>query len=383
MKKFFSNFGQVDKIFLWITVTLVVVGLFVFLSASFSAFANIDKFKGILFNQLVLGLVGGIILLLITMRIPLEYYKKYSLWLYVLGVICLLLVFIPGIGISHGGAKRWVSVLGFSFQPVELAKYVTIIYIAAWLSFAKQKIQTITQGLIPFMVMIGIVGVLLLAQPDTDSFMIIGIAAGVMYFVSGARLRDIGIMFLMALVAGGALIAMRPYLLSRIQVFLDPSRDALGSSYQVQQQLIAVGSGQLTGRGFGQSIQKFKYLPEPLGDSIFSVVGEEFGFIGSVVIIIVYLLFFLRGVMIAMRTKDTFAKLLVLGIICLITFQSYLNIASSIAVFPLGGLPLIFMSHGGTALAFALGAVGIVLGISRNAQAPKPVAAAAVTRIKK
>ncbi len=382
MKKFFNNFAQVDKIFLWITAALVVVGLFVFLSASFSVFGNADKFKGILFNQLILGLLGGAVLLLVTMRIPIEFYKKYSLWLYVLGVICLLLVFIPGVGTSYGGAKRWVSVLGFSFQPVELAKYVTIIYIAAWLSYAKQRIQTITQGLIPFMVMIGIVGALLLLQPDTDSFLIIAAAATTMYFVSGARWRDIGIMFLAGVVAGGPLIAMRPYLLSRIQVFLDPSRDALGSSYQVQQQLIAVGSGQLTGRGFGQSIQKFKYLPEPLGDSIFSVVGEEFGFIGSLVIIIMYLLFFLRGIMIAMRVKDSFAKLLTIGIVCLIVFQSYLNIASNIAVFPLGGLPLIFMSHGGTALAFALGAVGIVLGISRGAQAPKPTAAP-VSRIKK
>lgn len=382
MKKFLSIFTQVDKIFLWIAALLVVVGLFVFLSASFSAFGNIEKFKGILFNQLILGLLGGLVLMVITIRIPLEYYKKYSLWLYVLGVVCLLLVFIPGVGITYGGAKRWVSVLGFSFQPVELAKYVTIIYIAAWLAYAKQRIQTITQGLIPFMVMIGIVGVLLLLQPDTDSFLIIAVAATTMYFVSGARWRDIGIMLLAGIIAGGALIAMRPYLLSRIQVFLDPSRDALGSSYQVQQQLIAVGSGQLTGRGFGQSIQKFKYLPEPLGDSIFSVVGEEFGFIGSLVIIIMYLLFFLRGIMIAMRVKDLFAKLLVVGIICLIVFQSYLNIASNIAVFPLGGLPLIFMSHGGTALAFALAAVGIVLGISRTAQSPKPVAAP-VSRIKK
>jgi cell division protein FtsW len=191
-----------------------------------------------------------------------------------------------------------------------------------------------------------------------------------MYFVSGAKFRDLAIMFGIGIVAAGGLIAMRPYLLSRIQVFLDPSRDALGSSYQVQQQLIAVGSGKITGRGFGQSIQKFKYLPEPLGDSIFSVVGEEFGFVGSVIIIIIYLLFFLRGMMISMRTKDSFGRLLVLGIVCLIVFQSYLNIASSIAVFPLGGLPLIFMSHGGTALAFALASIGIVLSISRNQSIP-------------
>ncbi|MEI8223777.1 MAG: FtsW/RodA/SpoVE family cell cycle protein, partial [bacterium] len=343
---------------------------FVFLSASFSAFGNMDKFKGILFNQLVLGLLGGIVLLLITLRIPIEVYKKYALWIYIFGLLLLVLVFIPHIGITHGGAQRWISVFGFSLQPVEFAKYATVIYVAAWLSFAKQKIHSFTQGLIPFCIILGAVGVLLLAQPDTDSFLIILIACLVMYFVSGAKFRDLAIMFGIGIVAAGGLIAMRPYLLSRIQVFLDPSRDALGSSYQVQQQLIAVGSGKITGRGFGQSIQKFKYLPEPLGDSIFSVVGEEFGFVGSVVIIIIYLLFFLRGMMISMRTKDSFGRLLVLGIVCLIVFQSYLNIASSIAVFPLGGLPLIFMSHGGTALAFALASIGIVLSISRNQSIP-------------
>ncbi len=362
MKKYL-NF---DNIFFWLTVILVTVGLFVFLSASFSVFGDISKFKAILFNQLVLGLLGGIALFLITLRIPVELYRKYAVWLYVLGIICLILVFIPHIGVSHGGANRWISILGFSFQPVELAKYTTIIYVAAWLSFAKQKIHSISQGLIPFCIMLGIVGGLLLAQPDTDSFLIILLASLVMYFVSGAKWRDIGIMVLLGIAAAGGLLVMRPYLLSRVKVFLDPSRDALGSSYQVQQQLIAVGSGKITGRGFGQSIQKFKYLPEPLGDSIFSVVGEEFGLIGTVTIIIIYLLFFLRGMMISMKAKDAFGKLLALGIVCLIVFQSYLNIASSIAVFPLGGLPLIFMSHGGTALAFALASVGIVLSISRN-----------------
>jgi cell division protein FtsW len=173
-------------------------------------------------------------------------------------------------------------------------------------------------------------------------------------------------MILVGIIAGSGLVMMRPYLLDRIKVFIDPTHDALGSSYQVQQQLIAIGSGGMGGRGFGQSIQKFKYLPEPLGDSVFAVVGEEFGFIGSVVIIIIYLLFFLRGMMIASRTKDSFGRLLVLGIICLTVFQSFLNIASAVAVFPLGGLPLIFISHGGTALAFALASIGLVLNVSRS-----------------
>lgn len=362
MKKYF-NF---DKIFFGLSATLVVVGLFVFLSASFSAFGNFDKWKGIVFGQLVLGLVGGSVLFLIMLRIPVEILKKYSMWIYGFGLILLILVFVPHVGFSHGGARRWLALGPLSFQPVEFMKYATVVYMAAWIASAKNKIQTIAGGFIPFCIIIGIVGILLLAQPDTDSFLIILLACLTMYFVSGAKWRDIGIMVAVGMIAGVGLVAMRPYLLDRIKVFIDPTHDALGSSYQVQQQLIAIGSGGVGGRGFGQSIQKFKYLPEPLGDSVFAVVGEEFGFIGSVVIVIIYLLFFLRGMMIALRTKDSFGKLLVLGIVCLTVFQSFLNIASAIAVFPLGGLPLIFISHGGTALAFALASIGLVLNVSRG-----------------
>jgi cell division protein FtsW len=190
-------------------------------------------------------------------------------------------------------------------------------------------------------------------------------ACFVMYFIAGAKWRDIGIMVIVGLVAGGGLILARPYLLSRVQVFLDPSRDPLGTSYQVQQQLIALGSGQITGRGFGQSVQKFKYLPEPMSDSIFSVIGEELGFLGVTIIITLYLLFFLRGMLIARRLKDPFSKYLVVGIVSTISFQVFLNIASNAALFPLSGLPLIFMSQGGTALAFAIGSLGLVLNASR------------------
>lgn len=362
MKKYF----KFDKIFFAITATLVVIGLFVFLSASFSVFNDPQKFRDIIFNQLVLGMIGGSVLFLIALCIPIQWFQKYSLWIYILGIILLVLVFVPHIGFSHGGARRWLSIGPFSFQPVEFAKYATVVYVAAWLSHTKQKIANLSQGLLPFSIIIGLVGVLLLLQPDTDSFLIIVLACLCMYFMAGAKWRDIGIMILVGIIAAGGLLTMRPYLLNRVKVFLDPSHDSLGASYQVQQQLIAIGSGRVSGRGFGQSIQKFKYLPEPLGDSIFSVVGEEFGFVGSVTIIIIYFMFFMRGMIVAVRTKDTFGKLVVVGIICLVVFQSFLNIASSVAVFPLGGLPLIFISHGGTALAFALAAVGLVLNVSRG-----------------
>lgn len=362
MKKYFTF----DKTLFGIMVTLVVLGLFIFLSASFSVFGDTSKFRGILFNQLVLGLGGGIVLFLIALRTPYEFLKKYALWVYGLGILLLLLVFVPGIGFSYGGAQRWLSLGPLSFQPVEFMKYAIVIYLAAWLTTLKKNITNLTQGLIPFGVMVGAVGVLLLLQPDTDNFLIISITAMFLYFISGAKWRDIGIMIAVGIVGLGVLIMVRPYLLDRIQVFINPAHDALGSSYQIQQQLIAVGSGKVTGRGFGQGIQKFKYLPEPLGDSIYAVAGEEFGFVGSMTIVVLYLLLFFRGMWVAGRVKNQFGKLTIIGIVSMITFQSLYNIGSSIGVLPLGGLPLIFISHGGTALALALGAMGVVLNVSRE-----------------
>lgn len=362
LKKYF----QFDKTLFIITTLLVVFGLFVFLSASFSTFGDIEKFKSILFNQLVLGLGGGLIVFITMLRIPEEYFKKYSLWIYGAGLVLLALVFVPHVGFSHGGAKRWLSLGPLSFQPVEFAKYATVIYIAAWLSTLKNRIHSLTEGLLPFGLVIGLVGGLLLLQPDTDSFLVIVVSCLFLYFISGAKWRDIGIMIVIGIIGVAGLLITRPYLMDRITVYLHPSEDALGASYQTQQQLIAVGSGKFTGRGFGQSIQKFKYLPEPLGDSIYSIVGEEFGFIGSVTLIVLYTLFFFRGIWVAMRIKDSFAKLTIIGIVSVIVFQSFYNIASVIGVFPLGGLPLIFVSHGGTALALSLGAMGIVLNMSRK-----------------
>jgi len=169
----------------------------------------------------------------------------------------------------------------------------------------------------------------------------------------------------MGIILGGALIMTRPYILDRLTTFLDPSHDPLGSSYQIRQSFIAVGSGELFGRGFGQSVQKFNYLPEPLGDSIYAVMAEEFGFLGAFVLVILYLLFGLRGYVIAQNTTDHFSRYVVVGIISLILFQSLLNIASAIGLFPVSGLPLVFVSHGGTALFFALLAIGLVLNISQ------------------
>ena len=357
---------HVDKVFLVLTGVLLLVGIGVFLSAALSLLSvNPEKFRSILFNQLVLGLLGGIILIIGMMQFSFRELRPWGYLIGVFGLIATALVFVPGIGFSHGGATRWLNLGPLSFQPVELLKYCIVIAYAAWLSIHHKKISDYRYGLLPFLVIIGITGAVLLAQPDTDNFMIIAAACMCMYFIAGARWRDIGVTVFLGAIGIAGVIMMRPYVLERIKVFMDPTIDPLGSSYQVQQQLIAIGSGKITGRGFGQGIQKFKYLPEPLGDSIYAVASEEWGMVGSVTIIILYLLFALRGIFIALRTEDMFGRFLVFGIMVIIVGQSFLHIASSIAVFPLSGLPLVFISHGGTSLALSLCAVGLVFNISR------------------
>jgi cell division protein FtsW len=216
-------------------------------------------------------------------KIPLKYVKKYALPLAITSLLVTALVFVPGIGSRSGGAVRWIDLGFISFQPVEILKYSIIIYYAAWLAYSEPLRENIKYTLLPLVGILAVVGGLLLAQPDTDNFMIITVVCMLMYFISGAPWKHILLICVGGLALGGILILNRPYIFDRLTTFLDPTHDPLGSSYQVQQSLIAVGSGKITGRGFGQSIQKYKYLPEPLSDSIYAVMAEEFGFVGAIV----------------------------------------------------------------------------------------------------
>lgn len=360
--------NNIDKVFLGIVITLIIIGLIVFTSASLGIYAkNESKFYGVIFSQFILGFGGGLIALFIGLKTPYKFFKRYSLILFVLSIIMTALVLVPGIGQSHGGARRWIDVLGYSFQPVEFLKIGFIMYFAAWLSWAKGKVRNPLFSILPLLVMLGIIAGVLLKQPDTKSIILITITAVVMLFVSGTPMK-----YLIGILVGAGilffiLVSAQPYLKERINTFLNPSENARSSSYQLQQSLIAVGSGGILGRGLGQSIQKFNYLPEPQGDSIFAVVGEELGFVGCVVLICLYLAFALRGYRIAIRNApDAFGKLLVIGFVTIITTQSFMNIASIIGVFPLTGVPLVFISHGGTALLLSMGMIGIILNISKG-----------------
>jgi len=357
---------KVDKPFLISFFALLILGFVVFISASLGIYARDNaKFTSIIFSQTFFGLFLGLIACFITSKIKYRFWQKFSFYIFFLSVIATLLVFIPGIGISHGGANRWIYIGGLSFQPLEFLKIGFIIYFAAWVAEMKDKIKTIQYGLLPFMILIGIIGAILLKQPDTDSFIIIFIVGLAMYLIGGGKWRHLFFIAILSLLGICSLLFTRPYLLDRVKTFINPADNPLTSGYQIQQSLIAVGSGEIFGRGLGQSIQKFKFLPESIGDAIFPIAAEEFGFIGGIIIILLFIFFTSAGFKVSIKAPDTFSRLLVIGIVILITIQSLLNIASMIGVIPLSGSPLIFFSQGGTALFFSLLEIGMIINVSK------------------
>jgi cell division protein FtsW len=358
---------RIDKPFLISIILLLTAGFFIFSSASLGLLAKSEsKFTAVAFNQIFLGIGLGSLACMITSLIPIKYWKKYSLVIFCFTSILAALVFVPGIGWSHGGATRWISFFGFNFQPSELLKIGYVFYLAAVLSKYKAKVKEFKYGLMPFILITGVVGILILLQPDNDTFFMTALAGFSMYFVAGARIKHLGVLFLIAIIGFGAIIAMRPYVLARVMTFINPSQNSLTSGYQIQQSLIAIGSGGLFGKGFGQSSQKFNFLPEPIGDSIFAVAGEEFGIVGCILIICLFLFLALRGLKIASKVNDDFGRLVAVGIVILIVAGSFLNIAAMLAIIPLTGTPLMFISQGGTALFIALAEVGIILNLSRK-----------------
>lgn len=284
--------------------------------------------------------------------------KKLAAPLMILAIIFLILVLIPKLGIKALGARRWLSFGGFSFQPAEFVKFALVVYLAAFLSY-KQK-------LLPFLILIGVLVGLIMLEPDLGTTVIV-VAIGILvYFVSGAPVWQIGALGVLGLLGGLGLIFSSFYRRQRFLTFLDPARDPLGASYHVRQVLIALGSGGLFGLGLGQSRQKYEYLPEVTTDSIFAVIAEETGFVGGVLVLLVFLLFVWRGFKLAKQSPDKFSQLLVIGVTIWIGLQALINLASMVALVPLTGIPLPFISYGGSSLVLVLVGAGVLVNISKH-----------------
>lgn len=360
---------EYDKIFLLIIFIFLIVGIFILASASIGLLVKEGekvRFSDILLRQFVLGLMPGLILLFITSRIHYKKWKKIALFFFLFSFLLTLAVFEKHIGFEYGGARRWLKIGSFSFQPSELLKFAFVVYLASWINTKQEDIKSFKFGLIPFLVIIAFVGIVLINQPNFGTLGVITITSLLMFVIGGGKLSQIAIIILLGLILIYIAMQFYPHVASRINVFLNPSLERKGIGYQIDQSLIAIGSGHIFGRGFGMSIQKFRYLPEPIGDSIFAVFGEEFGFLGSVLLISLFLFFLYRGFHIVLKNSDPFARLLGSGIIISITVQSFINIGSMIGILPLTGLPLTFISKGGSALLITLTQLGILLNISKN-----------------
>jgi cell division protein FtsW len=346
---------------------MVLLGFFIFSSAAMGQLAKDSaSFLTVVSKQLAI-LAAGFLAMIVVSSIDYKKYKKIALPLFIIAVILSLLVLVPGLGMSAGGATRWILLGPLSFQPAELLKFATIIYLAGWLAARKEKVKSFTDGFIPFAGLIAILAVILsVIQRDNGTFLVACFTSMALFFVAGGKLRHLALLALTAVIAIGAMAYTRPYIRERIVTFINPTHDIRGSGWQINQSLIAIGSGKVTGRGFGQSLQKYNFLPEPIGDSIFAVASEEFGFAGSNIIIAFFLVFALWGIKIATKVTDPFGKYLIFGFVTQVFIQASINIGAMIGIMPLTGVPLLFISHGGTALLFVLIEMGIILNISKH-----------------
>ncbi len=362
--------NKIDTVLFSVVGTLLIFGLIMISSAG--VIYSETRFGDEYFffkRQFFYGVVPGLIALFFTSRIPYQFWRKFSVPLFFAAIICLILVFIPGVGSKVYGASRWLQLGPFSFQPSEMTKLAIVLYLAAWLeSRGKQKIKDIFEGLIPFAAIMGAVAFLIMKQPDTGTLGVILISAVVVFFSSGARIAHLSMLVFSGLLALMILVKIEPYRFNRILTFLNPEGDPQGIGYQINQALIAVGSGGFFGVGLGHSSQKFNYLPEPVGDSIFAVIGEETGFVGAFILVTLFFILAMRGIKIAKNAPDEFGRLVAIGITTWIVSQAFINISANIALIPLTGIPLPFISYGGTSLMFLMASVGILINISRQSR---------------
>lgn len=336
--------------------------------ASASQVIGMDNFHDpyyYLKHQFFLSAVPGSAILIIAAHIPYYHLKKIATAFLVFSIILLILVFIPGTGYGHGGANRWLSFRAISFQPSEIAKLGIVIFFAAWFAERKKIVRNFYYTFLPFLFYLGAFVLLIALQPDIGTISVLVISSLAIYWVAGLKYIHLFALLLIAILSFGILIYAAPYRLNRITTYFKPHEDKLGASYQINQSLIAIGSGGLIGLGFGKSKQKYQYLPEVVGDSIFSVIAEELGFILTSFFVFAYVYFILTGLRIAARARDDFGKYLATGIVVWFGYQTFVNMGAMVKLLPLTGLPLPFVSYGGSALMISMFAFGILLNISR------------------
>jgi cell division protein FtsW len=351
-----------------IVLVLVLISTGLLMVYSSSSVMALKKYSDSMYfvkRQLV-SVVLGLGALLVAAHYPYKRYKSLAPVLLLLAIISLVIVLIPGIGRELNGARRWFRLAGFSLQPAEYAKIAWIIYLSSFLERKQDRIRQFTVGFLPPIIMCGVFGILLLLEPDFGTSLVIGILTASMLAVGGVPWHHLAVLAPGGLVVFYKFVYGSPYRWERITAFLNPWIDPLDSGYQLIQAWIAVGSGGLLGKGLGAGQQKLFYLPEPYTDFILAVIGEELGFTGICFIVGLFLLLFWTGIHIAQRARDYFGALLALGLTLMLSLQAFINMAVVLGLFPTKGLPLPFVSYGGSAFIANCIAVGILVNIARK-----------------
>lgn len=364
MKKHNVDMGSIDFTLFSTVMLLVAIGIVMIYSASsYSAFFQYKDSMYFLKRQ-GLWVIIGIGCMFFMIKVDYHKIKKYTgmLMIFTFVLLVVVLLFPP-----LNGARRWIRLpAGANIQPSEIAKYVVTIYMAKSMENKGEKIKTFTYGIIPYLLVSGFFAGMVYIEKNLSIAAVIMIVTMLVLFVAGAKTKHLSLIFLLLAIAGAAGIYFEPYRMARFMNFTNPWADPKGDGYQLIQSLLALGSGGIWGVGLGQSRQKCYYIPEPHNDFIFSIVGEELGFIGCALIVILFVIFIWRGIVTAVNSKDTFGTLLATGITCVVAVQAIINIAVVTGSMPVTGVPLPFISYGGSSLLFNLIAIGVLLNISRQ-----------------
>ena len=357
---------EADKPLIFIVGALVIFGLIMLSSASSVIAYSARQDSYYFFKHQLFGLILGLAAAWVFSRLDYQVWRKYAPWMLIASIGLLLLVFVPGLAGEWGASRSWINVFGFSLQPAEFVKITFLLYLAAWLEGRKKKLAEISRGLGPFIAVLGVIALLMILQPDIGTLTIIALTSLAVYFIGGGQLKHIVSLIILGLAALVIMVNIYPYQANRFKCLIDLSYSKKEYCYQINQSLIAVGSGGFLGRGLGASRQKFFYLPEAQNDAIFPIISEETGFIFSVGLILLYLALFYRGFIIARRAPDDFGKILAMGIVSWIVLQAFINIGGMVNIMPMTGVPLPLVSYGGSAMLAVLASIGILINISKQ-----------------
>jgi cell division protein FtsW len=362
---------QPDYLLLGLVIGLVAIGLLIVYSASFAqglySFGDANYF---VIRQAIWAVLG-LIALLVMMRVDYRWLRTISPLLMLIAIVSLMAVLVPGIGLERGGASRWINMGPLPpAQPSEFAKLALIIYVAAWLSGKDTYVKSFALGFVPFVLMVGIVAGLVLLEPDTGTAAILVVTTVTLFFIAGASLSHLAALVGIGGVAASFLLLTSGYRLDRVIAYLGAEDDPSGVGFHTLQLLIGLGSGGIEGLGLGASRQKFFYIPNAHTDGVYAVIGEELGFIGAMGVLILFVVLVYRGFRIIFKAEDEFGSLLATGIVCWIAFQALLNVGGITRAIPMTGIPMPFISYGGSALASLLAGIGILLNISTRATGP-------------